>query len=715
MPRPTTPLWSHPIKALAAAIPTTVILAATLLVSPMAAAADPPQTIVSLTFDDGRATAYNARSILSAHSMTATFYVNSAKLDSSSFYLSRQQVRDLYADGNEIAGHSVYHADLTTLDSDEQQREICYDRNTLLSMGFAVTNFAYPFGRYNSSAKAAASACGYNSARSVNVVTGAAEIVPPADPYAIKIGTGSLSVSALEAAVSTAVSHGGGWVPLMFHDICSGCSSIAISAAEFTELLNWLSGQASNGVIVKTVADVIGGPAQPPVTGPPFPAATGGVSTVRNAFVEYSSDGNAPDCFVQDGYGTNNAFWTITSDAHSGARAQRLEVTDYVSGDNKLMIQEDLGACTPSVLPTHRYRLTTWYKATAPVSFVVDKRGADHAFAYWTSSPDLPATSTWAQVSWLTPVIPGDGTGLSFGLALTSNGCLTVDDIGFVDADSSATDTTAPSTSLTAPDDGAVVVGTVTLAASATDDVALDHLDFLIDGTVAGTWVTGPTSYAWNSRSVTNGSHPLSARAVDTSGNSTTTATRSLLVSNQNVNLLTNPSLEDVTDSVPICWSLGGYGTNTYTWTRSTDSHSGTYAEGLEISSWTTGDRKLVSAQDSGSCAPTTAPGHTYTVSAWYKGTLPSYFYVYYRSSSGTWTYLGQSARVSPSSTWTQGSWSTPAIPVGATHMSIGLGGSGTGWITMDDFVLLDDAPAPTTPPPGPLSQSARGSTPTAR
>src|SRR5947199_33568 len=62
-------------------------------------------------------------------------------------------------------------------------------------------------------------------------------------------------------------------------------------------------------------------------------------------------------------------------------------------------------------------------------------------------------------------------------------------------------------------------------------------------------------------------------------------------------NLLENPSLESETGDAPACWLLGGYGQNTFTWTRTTDDHSGGHAERLDVTRLMSGDRKLVSAQ----------------------------------------------------------------------------------------------------------------------
>jgi hypothetical protein len=77
--------------------------------------------------------------------------------------------------------------------------------------------------------------------------------------------------------------------------------------------------------------------------------------------------------------------------------------------------------------------LTTWYKSTAPVAFVVEGRNSTYMYSYWAQSPNFPASSTWALASWTTPTVPTTYNGLTFGLSLFSNGSMTVDDIGIVD------------------------------------------------------------------------------------------------------------------------------------------------------------------------------------------------------------------------------------------------------------------------------------------
>ena len=46
-------------------------------------------------------------------------------------------------------------------------------------------------------------------------------------------------------------------------------------------------------------------------------------------------------------------------------------------------------------------------------------------------------------------------------------------------------------------------------------------------------------------------------------------------VSATQANLFQNPSLESATNQVPTCWQLGGYGSNSFSWARTTDAHSG--------------------------------------------------------------------------------------------------------------------------------------------
>jgi Bacterial Ig domain/Lysyl oxidase len=94
-------------------------------------------------------------------------------------------------------------------------------------------------------------------------------------------------------------------------------------------------------------------------------------------------------------------------------------------------------------------------------------------------------------------------------------------------------DTTPPTVSLTNPTANEVVSGTIPVAANASDNVAVASVQFLLDGQPLGNPVTTPP-YAvnWDTTTATAGTHTLSARATDTSGNVGTAANVAVTVQN---------------------------------------------------------------------------------------------------------------------------------------------------------------------------------------
>jgi hypothetical protein len=93
------------------------------------------------------------------------------------------------------------------------------------------------------------------------------------------------------------------------------------------------------------------------------------------------------------------------------------------------------------------------------------------------------------------------------------------------------TDNASPSVSITAPAAGATVSGVVTVSAGASDDVGVAGIQFFVDGAAHGAEDTSaPFSTAWDTSTAAAGSHTLTARARDTAGNSTTSATVTVTV-----------------------------------------------------------------------------------------------------------------------------------------------------------------------------------------
>jgi hypothetical protein len=94
-------------------------------------------------------------------------------------------------------------------------------------------------------------------------------------------------------------------------------------------------------------------------------------------------------------------------------------------------------------------------------------------------------------------------------------------------------DTAPPTVTITSPTNGAAVVGSLTLTATASDDVAVAGVQFQLDGVNLGAEITSPPfTTSWNSMNASNGVHVLTAVARDSSGKTTTSAGVSITINN---------------------------------------------------------------------------------------------------------------------------------------------------------------------------------------
>ena len=261
------------------------IVTAAVMQLPAGAAA---QTVVSLTFDDASLDQYtDGRPILAAHGMHGTFFVNSGPLGDG-YHMTLSQLRDLATEGHEIGAHTVDHVELNGKTAEEQRHQICDDKAALEGAGFTVTSFAYPYARPDATSKSLVQECGYTSGRNVSGIrSGAvcsmcafAETIPPEDPYQTRTPEpirADTDLATIQGYVTQAEQNGGGWVQLLFHNICDGCNANAISPAAFEQFLTWLQARAASGTIVKTVREVIvGDPPPPPLPPGQTPPGTGG-------------------------------------------------------------------------------------------------------------------------------------------------------------------------------------------------------------------------------------------------------------------------------------------------------------------------------------------------------------------------------------------------------------------------------------------------------
>lgn len=155
------------------------------------------------------------------------------------------------------------------------------------------------------------------------------------------------------------------------------------------------------------------------------------------------------------------------------------------------------------------------------------------------------------------------GVGLDRVLFLSDTNCTPT---GNGDNCTPVADTTPPTVSMSTPASGATVSGTTTLTANAADNVGVANVQFKLDDVALGNLeLVAPYSIPWDTTTVANGTHTLTATATDTSGNVATANSISVNVSNQSADT-TPPSVPtNVTAKAPTAAAVN------LSWTAATD------------------------------------------------------------------------------------------------------------------------------------------------
>jgi peptidoglycan/xylan/chitin deacetylase (PgdA/CDA1 family) len=519
----------------------TIVLGGLSLAAPVSAQA---QTVVSLTFDDGWANQYDTLSTLAAHGMKGTYYVNTGGTGESG-RLSWDQLVALDAAGQEVTGHTLDHPDLVTVDATEVRRQVCEDRQNLVSRGFIARSFAYPFGSYDATTKSIVRDCGYASGRGAfglrNITSTTdtrpfASKFPPPDPYAILTPCcirSDVTLTQLQNYIMGAENNGGGWVPLVLHRICANCGgddpAPSITPANFQAFVDWLAQRSSRGTIVRTVAQVMSGDAQPATSSARCDSTTCGsgwytgpvsvaLQTTEVATVRYTLDGSQP---------------TVSSQLYTGpftvSQTTTVKFRSWDNGDNvepvrSQLIQvaaapQDTTAPTSAIACNGSGCSAGWY--TAPVSVALsatDDASGVAAIRYTLDGSTPTATS------------PLYTLGQPFTVSQTTTVRYRAwDNAGNVEAANSQLvriDAAAPTVAITAPANGATVKGNVKVTATAGDvGSGVSRVDFYANGGLIGSKSGGGTVVVtWSTSKLPGGPYTLTAVARDVAGNSTTSA-----------------------------------------------------------------------------------------------------------------------------------------------------------------------------------------------
>ncbi len=80
-------------------------------------------------------------------------------------------------------------------------------------------------------------------------------------------------------------------------------------------------------------------------------------------------------------------------------------------------------------------------------------------------------------------------------------------------------DTAAPTVTISSPKEGSTIGSKVTISALGSDNVGVVRVQIYIDGVLKTTTTTSNTTYNWNSRKASKGTHTITVKAYDAAGN----------------------------------------------------------------------------------------------------------------------------------------------------------------------------------------------------
>ena len=130
-----------------------------------------------------------------------------------------------------------------------------------------------------------------------------------------------------------------------------------------------------------------------------------------------------------------------------------------------------------------------------------------------------------------TTITPTQGAHFYYSLVTEADGDRLWSAPIWVNQGTAPTDTTAPTVS--ASESGSI--GTITLSATASDNVGVTNVEFHVDGVLKGADASAPYSLALDSTTLANGAHDVTATAFDAAGNSATSTAFAFSINNTTV------------------------------------------------------------------------------------------------------------------------------------------------------------------------------------
>src|SRR5438477_3062986 len=237
---------------------------------------------------------------------------------------------------------------------------------------------------------------------------------------------------------------------------------------------------------------------------------------------------------------TSTCLTSVSTTPHSGAQSAMAGATT-ASTDSSL--------AQTFTLPANATGISFWYRVVCPDTITYD----------WATAT-LKDNTTGSTTTMLAKTCTNNGTWQQASAAVTGGHSVTItlsnhddnysgdptytlyDDVTVAVG---TPDTTPPATSVTAPAAGSTVSGTVTVTATASDNVGVTKIEIYLDDALLSSGTSSPFSTSWNTATATNASHTLTSKAYDAAGNVGTSSAISVTVNNAAVtNPVVNPGFE---------------------------------------------------------------------------------------------------------------------------------------------------------------------------
>jgi len=230
------------------------------------------------------------------------------------------------------------------------------------------------------------------------------------------------------------------------------------------------------------------------------------------------------------------------------------------------------------VLTANGHMMGEQFNSSGPLNLVTNFASTSgktvSSVAIFEGVPGRNGTVTQLSTSASTTITPANGAHFYYAKVTQNDGnILWSAPVWVTQSTTTSGDTTAPTVS--ASESGAS--GTITLSATASDNVGVTKVEFYVDGALKGTDTTSAYSMTLDSTLLANGSHTLSAKAYDAAGNVATSSGVAFSVSNTTAStqLLANPGFE----SGAVSWTAS---TGVITNDATAPAHAGSYKAWLD-------------------------------------------------------------------------------------------------------------------------------------